>query len=247
MATNPTVWSYRNDVDPSPQWVGYSVEATDGDIGKIDELSTETGRASLVVDTGPWIFGKKRLIPASSVRSVDHVDKSVRVSLSKDQIKNAPGLRLHPLEGFELLRRARHVLRTVALTNAASGLRVARRTEVPRCDSEPSVLDTTAPAPPRTKSGPLRANTRDACRGLQPPNAGPGLDDSRNWGMSRESRRCVQGMVHPGAPLRPARAMVRPDKASGRDRSRTDSRRGAAALTRCPHTRQRRRARVRPP
>jgi hypothetical protein len=77
-------------VDPTPEWVGYSVEATDGDIGKVDELSTETGRGSLVVDTGPWIFGKKRLIPASSVRSVDHTNKTVRVSLSKDQIKNAP-------------------------------------------------------------------------------------------------------------------------------------------------------------
>lgn len=90
MTTNSTVWLYRNDVDPSTQWVGYSVEATDGGIGKIDELSTETGRGSLVVDTGPWIFGKKRLIPASSVRSVDHDEKTVFVSLSKEQIKDAP-------------------------------------------------------------------------------------------------------------------------------------------------------------
>ena len=90
MATRMNVWTYDTALDPSASWVGYSVHATDGDIGKIDELSTETGRGSLVVDTGPCIFGKKRLIPASSIRSVDHSDKTVYVSLTKDQIKNAP-------------------------------------------------------------------------------------------------------------------------------------------------------------
>jgi hypothetical protein len=90
MGMNNDLWTYSNDVDPSPDWVGYSVHATDGDIGKIDELSTEVGRGSIVVDTGPWIFGKKRLIPASSVRSVDHADETVSVALTKDQIKNAP-------------------------------------------------------------------------------------------------------------------------------------------------------------
>jgi hypothetical protein len=90
VATNDSLWTYRNDVDPTPDWVGYSVHATDGDIGKIDELSSEVGRGSLIVDTGFWIFGKKRLIPASSVRSVDHNDETVFVMLTKEQIKDAP-------------------------------------------------------------------------------------------------------------------------------------------------------------
>ena len=60
-------------VDPEPgsgtfeKLVGYDVEATDGHIGKIDEASTETDRNYLVVDTGFWIFGKKRLVPAGVV------------------------------------------------------------------------------------------------------------------------------------------------------------------------------------
>ena len=44
----------------------------------------------MVVDTGIWIFGKKRLIPAGAIMSVDHDSKSVHVAMSKDQIKSAP-------------------------------------------------------------------------------------------------------------------------------------------------------------
>ena len=65
------VWSYRtdlsNDLKRQDQLVGYDVEALDGSIGKIDKASTETDRYYLVVDTGFWIFGKKRLIPAGVV------------------------------------------------------------------------------------------------------------------------------------------------------------------------------------
>ena len=91
MKTKSEVWTYDQSLEANQaSWVGYHVHATDGDIGKIDEMTTETGRGSLVVDTGPWIFGKKRLIPASSVRSVDHEEERVTVSLTKEQIKNAP-------------------------------------------------------------------------------------------------------------------------------------------------------------
>jgi hypothetical protein len=67
MSGNTAIWTYRNDVDPTPAWVGYSVHAFDGDFGKIDELCTEIGRGNIVVGIGSWLFGKKRLIPASSV------------------------------------------------------------------------------------------------------------------------------------------------------------------------------------
>lgn len=36
-----------------PNLAGYSVHATDGDIGSIDEASYDVGSARLVVDTGP--------------------------------------------------------------------------------------------------------------------------------------------------------------------------------------------------
>ena len=90
MKTGTELWTYDTGVDHTNQWIGYEVEATDGRIGKVDEMSTEAGRAHIVVDTGPWIFGKKRMIPAGAVSSVDHEDRTVRVAMTKDQIKDAP-------------------------------------------------------------------------------------------------------------------------------------------------------------
>ena len=91
---NRNMWEYQSslgsELGPQAGLVGYQVHATDGDIGKIDEASTETSRRYLVVDTGFWIFGKKRLIPAGVVASVDHRDRKVSVSMTKDQIKQAP-------------------------------------------------------------------------------------------------------------------------------------------------------------
>lgn len=70
--------------------IGYDVEATDGGLGKIDESSLEAGSAYVVVDTGWWIFGKKRLIPAGVIQSIDHENRQVFVGLTKEEIKSAP-------------------------------------------------------------------------------------------------------------------------------------------------------------
>jgi len=69
---------------------GYKVEATDGSIGKVDEATYDTGASYIVVDTGPWIFGKKVLLPAGVVSRIDHDDEKVYVNRTKDQIKGAP-------------------------------------------------------------------------------------------------------------------------------------------------------------
>jgi hypothetical protein len=70
--------------------VGFSVEATDGRIGKVDEASEEAGRSFLVIDTGPWIFGKKVMLPAGVVDRVDLDAETIFVHRTKDEIKNAP-------------------------------------------------------------------------------------------------------------------------------------------------------------
>ena len=86
-----SMWDYRSDAGPVDRdIVGYDVEATDGHIGKIDESSYDAGQAFIVVDTGFWIFGKKRLIPAGVVQQIDHDDAKVFVTLAKEQIKQAP-------------------------------------------------------------------------------------------------------------------------------------------------------------
>ncbi len=92
---NGDVWTYRDrqslGTDPdSTQILGYEVEALDGSIGKIDDASAEIGSSYLVVDTGPWIFGKKVMLPAGVIREIDAPEERVFVNRTKDQIKNAP-------------------------------------------------------------------------------------------------------------------------------------------------------------
>jgi hypothetical protein len=70
--------------------VDYDVEATDGGIGKIDEATDAVDDSYVVVDTGPWIFGKKVMLPAGTISRVDSNDRKVYVDQTKDQIKNAP-------------------------------------------------------------------------------------------------------------------------------------------------------------
>ena len=95
MRSTLDVWTYREGVDigtgTSPRnVVGYDVEARDGSIGKVDDWTYEVGSSHLVVDTGPWIFGKKVMLPAGVVRSVDHDEEKVYVNRTKDEIKAAP-------------------------------------------------------------------------------------------------------------------------------------------------------------
>ena len=50
----------------------FDVVTRDGHkIGKIDEATNEVGSSWVVVDTGFWIFGKKRMIPAGTIQSLD--------------------------------------------------------------------------------------------------------------------------------------------------------------------------------
>ena len=91
MSTPTTgLWSYRERTWSESALTGFKVEATDGSIGKIDEASHEAGAGYLVIDTGPWIFGKKVMLPAGIVQDVDLDSETVFVDRSKDDIKNAP-------------------------------------------------------------------------------------------------------------------------------------------------------------
>jgi len=69
---------------------GYKVEATDGEIGKVDEASNDVGSSFIVVDTGPWIFGKTVMLPAGVVKDIDLDTETVVVDRSKEEIKNSP-------------------------------------------------------------------------------------------------------------------------------------------------------------
>ena len=91
MRSTTELWTYGTDLlADQADLVGYDVDATDGHIGKIDKTTEDTSRRFVVVDTGFWIFGKKRMVPAGLVSRVDHNDKRVFIGMTKDQIKSAP-------------------------------------------------------------------------------------------------------------------------------------------------------------
>ncbi|WP_030293540.1 hypothetical protein [Streptomyces katrae] len=86
------VWIYRETTGrlTGTDMTGYKVEALDGSIGKVDKHSDEVAASYVVVDTGPWIFGKHVLLPAGTVTRIDMDEERIYVGLTKDQIKSAP-------------------------------------------------------------------------------------------------------------------------------------------------------------
>ena len=89
------VWTYREegqlgyDATSGRDLSGYHVEALDGSIGKIDEATYEVGKSFIIVDTGPWIFHHKVMLPAGVVERVDEDDEKVWVP-DQEQIKDSP-------------------------------------------------------------------------------------------------------------------------------------------------------------
>jgi hypothetical protein len=94
--TTTDLWTYRGadvlgvDIVKGVEIIGFSVEALDGGIGKIDEATYDVRSSYVVVDTGPWIFGKKVLLPAGTIQRVDLDSETVFVDRTKDEIKDSP-------------------------------------------------------------------------------------------------------------------------------------------------------------
>ncbi len=86
------LWSYSKALDPRADLDGFDVVALDGEIGTIDEATDDVGDSYIVVDTGPWIFGRKVVIPAKAIVRLDPPEHSVFLRLTKDQIKDSPEL-----------------------------------------------------------------------------------------------------------------------------------------------------------
>jgi hypothetical protein len=95
MDPQASIWEY----DPAmashllPDLAGFEVAATDGCVGTITESSERAGSCYVVVDTGRWIGGEQRLIPAGLVRLVNEHERTVHVALSKTAIRWAPDFR----------------------------------------------------------------------------------------------------------------------------------------------------------
>ena len=75
--------------------IGLSIAATDGELGTIDDIYFDDAQWTiryLVVDTGGWISGRNVLIPLHALTGTDWPDETVRVNLTKQQIKDSPGI-----------------------------------------------------------------------------------------------------------------------------------------------------------
>jgi hypothetical protein len=90
-AIETDVWTFRAELTAGQtDLTGFSIDATDGNIGKIDKATYETGSSWVIVDTGPWIFGKKVMLPAGVIDHVDIDTETVFVTCTKDEIKHSP-------------------------------------------------------------------------------------------------------------------------------------------------------------
>ncbi|MGH3056958.1 MAG: PRC-barrel domain containing protein [Gaiellaceae bacterium] len=88
--TDTEIWVYREQGLEVADLIGFDVQATDGAIGAVDAKTRDSGADALIVDTGPWIFGKKVMLPAGVIQRVDLDSETVFVERTKDEIKSAP-------------------------------------------------------------------------------------------------------------------------------------------------------------
>jgi hypothetical protein len=84
------LWTYNDSALVGNALVGLEVVAVDGEIGKVDEATDDAGTSGVVVDTGAWIFGRKVLLPAGVIQTVDLDEQKVYVNRTKDEIKDSP-------------------------------------------------------------------------------------------------------------------------------------------------------------
>jgi sporulation protein YlmC with PRC-barrel domain len=73
----------------------YEIEATDGEIGHVDDLVVEEKTWEiqfLVIDTSKWLPGKKVIVDTHWIDEVDWQDGKVRVSLPRNAIRSATAI-----------------------------------------------------------------------------------------------------------------------------------------------------------
>ncbi|HVL76566.1 MAG TPA: PRC-barrel domain-containing protein [Noviherbaspirillum sp.] len=77
---------------------GFAVVATDGSIGKIDDVYFDDEKwviRYVVVDTGGWLTGRKVLLSPMSFRDADWQGRKMMVNLTRDRVRNSPGIDTH--------------------------------------------------------------------------------------------------------------------------------------------------------
>lgn len=77
---------------------GYTVRATDGDVGKVDTLYFDDRTWEvryLVINVGNWLLTDKILLSPAAVTAVSRSDETISVALTRKQVKNSPDVDTH--------------------------------------------------------------------------------------------------------------------------------------------------------
>lgn len=92
MATEWSAWEYRDGfaVLAAEAMVGFTVEAVDGEVGRVSQATTQVGSSSLVID--PTDGGEAVVLPVGVISDVDPDSQRVVVDRTRDEIAGAPGL-----------------------------------------------------------------------------------------------------------------------------------------------------------
>ena len=72
---------------------GFEVVALDGTAGRIEQVlywSDARVPDYVVVDTGGWLFSHKSMLSIQEIEAVDAESRSLRIRMSKKQIREAP-------------------------------------------------------------------------------------------------------------------------------------------------------------
>ena len=88
---------HKNEGDPhlrsTSEVKGYSIHATDGDIGEVEDFIVDDTTWSiryLIVDTGNWLPGKKVLLSPGWIKEIKWETSAVYVDIPVNNIKNSP-------------------------------------------------------------------------------------------------------------------------------------------------------------
>lgn len=78
----------------SAEVIGYSIRATDGEIGHVEDFLVDTESwaiAGVVVDTRNWLPGGKVVVSPDQVIEIDWEARQAGLGLTREQIRSAPG------------------------------------------------------------------------------------------------------------------------------------------------------------
>ncbi|MGH7927671.1 MAG: PRC-barrel domain-containing protein, partial [Candidatus Binatia bacterium] len=74
---------------------GYTVEATDGDVGSVVEFYFDDDNWTvryLIADTGSWLMGRKVLISPMALGKVDWNAEILHVHMTRERVEHSPGI-----------------------------------------------------------------------------------------------------------------------------------------------------------